>query len=204
MQLQSITFIASLSLSSFAFAGMDMPQMGGPMKHIAVHLHDNMLEAHVDDMVGTPVLQNYGEMYMGNASVLNGTMYNAQYGWMAEGLWAPPSGSFLWIEQLSATAGLSIFSGGTMMNPGTFDPIFGTDGSSNKIMWGGSMLHNWYSVTTPGDFSATYRLYFGDANGAAISGYEAAEVTLNWTTVPTPGAAAALALAAVRGRRRRA
>ena len=204
MQQFALVTTISLSLASGAFAGMDMPVFGGPMKHIAVHLHENMLEAHVDDSVPTPILQNYGQRYGGDASVLNDTMYNAQYGWMVEGLWAPPSGSFLWIEQISATAGLMAYSGGTMMSPGTFDPIFGTAGSSSAIMWGGTMLHNWYAVTAPGTYSATYRIYFGDINGIAIDGYEADEVTLNWTTVPTPGAVAVLGLlgAALRRRRR--
>jgi hypothetical protein len=134
----------------------------------------------VDGSIPTPELRNYGETYMGNASVLNGTMYNAQYGWMVEGFWSPPPGSSIWIEQTSATAGLMAYSGGTMMNQGTFAPIFGTAGSSPRIMWDGRMLHNWYAVTSPGRYSATYRIYFGDGNGVATPGYDAGEVVLRW------------------------
>lgn len=200
--------IASVSvvvLASFAGAAMaQMPQMGGEMKHIMVHLHmGNMLEGHVDPLVATPVLQNYGQSYMGNASILNGTMYNAQYGWMVEGFWAPPSGASLWIEQLSATPGLMVYSGGTMMNMGSFAPIFGTNGSSSRIQWNGTMLHNWYAATAAGSYSATYRIYFGDANGVATPGYEAGQVTLDWTAVPTPGSLALLGMGGLLAARRR-
>jgi hypothetical protein len=202
MHTHSIAIVLSITISSTAFAGMNMPVFGGPMKHIGVHLHGNALEAHVDHSVSTPLLQNYGETYMGNASVLNGTMYNAQYGWMVEGFWSPPVGASLWIEQIDATPGLQAYSGGTMMNPGTFAPIFGTAGSASAIQWSGSMLHNWYAVTAPGTYSATYRIFFADAFGVELSNYESDEVTLTWTAVPTPSALSCLALLAL-GRRRR-
>jgi MYXO-CTERM domain-containing protein len=122
---------------------------------------------------------------------------------MVEGFWAPPAGSVLWIEQLSATPGLLSYSGGTMMNQGSFAPIFGTAGSSSRIQWNGAMLHNWYAATSAGDYSATYRIYFGDAQGNATDGFQAGEVTLNWTAVPAPGAAGALGLAGLLATRRR-
>lgn len=181
--MKTCLFLASLALTAPAFA--QMPRMGGEMKHILVHLHGQMLEGHVDTLVATPILRDYGEEYMGAASVLNGTMYNAQYGWMAEGFWTPPQGSFLWIERTSATPGLLAYRGGTMMNPGSYDPIFGTGGSSPRIMWDGTMLHNWYAATAEGRYSATYRIYFGDADGTETPGYEAGEVELTWTT-PDP------------------
>lgn len=179
------------------------PQLGGEMKHIMVHLHGTHLGGHVDPLVPTPILRDYGQTYTGNASVLTGTMYNAQYGWMVEGFWAPPVGSHLWIEQIAATAGLRVYSGGTMMNQGTFDPIFGTAGSSARIMWSGSMLHNWYAVDRAGAYEATYRIYFGDALGAPTPGYMADEVELNWAAVPAPGTACVMALAGLAGARRR-
>lgn len=198
-----VTVVAVAALTTLAAA--QTPQMGGPMKHVMVSFDSmsNSLMAMVDPMVPTPVMQNYGDTYTGNASVLNGTMYNAQYGWMVEGFWAPPYGSFLWIEQLSATPGLLAYSGGTMMNQGTFAPIFGTAGSSSRIQWNGGMLHNWYAATTPGDYTATYRVYFGDASGVATPGYMEGGAMLNWTAVPAPGAAAVLGLGGLLVMRRR-
>ncbi|MCE2923941.1 MAG: hypothetical protein LW822_00530 [Phycisphaeraceae bacterium] len=204
--MQSVSSVVStLVLVTFAGSALaQTPRMGGPMKHIMVTLTGGTsLEAMADPSVPTPVMQNYGHTYTGNASVLNGTMYNAQYGWMVEGFWAPPSGSLLWIEQFSATPGLLAYSGGTMMNQGTFSPIFGTDGSSPRIQWSGTMLHNWYAANTPGDYTAIYRVYFGDANGVATPGSTAGEVTLNWTAVPAPGAAAVLGLGGLLAARRR-
>ncbi|KAA0217495.1 MAG: hypothetical protein DYG94_00195 [Leptolyngbya sp. PLA3] len=183
-----MVYIAAVSLASSAgLVGADTPRMGGPMKHIMVTYDDMMqtLMAHVDDSVPTPELKNYGETYDAPADVLNGTWYNAQYGWMIEGFWAPPGSSQLWIEQVSATPGLAVYSGGTMMHMGTFTPICGTDGSRPAFTWSGSMLHNWYAVTRGGPFSATYRVYFGDVNGVPLEGYGAGEVTLNWiSTAP--------------------
>lgn len=195
--------VAVTALTTLATA--QTPRMGGPMRHVMVSFDamSNSLIAMVDPMVPTPVMQNYSESYAGNTGVLNGTMYNAQYGWMVEGFWAPPSGSFLWIEQLSADPGLLVYSGGTMMNQGTFAPIFGTAGSLSRIQWNGAMLHNWYAATTPGDYTATYRVYFGDAGGVATPGYVEGGVVLNWTAVPAPGAAAVLGLGGLLAVRRR-
>ncbi|MFG0292237.1 MAG: hypothetical protein ACF8MJ_03680 [Phycisphaerales bacterium JB050] len=196
-----VAIAAAFAGTGIAYA--DMPQMGGPMKHIMVSLDGDMLMAHVDPSVPTPVLMDYGHEYDGDASVLNGTMYNAQYGWMVEGFWAPPSGSSIWIEQTSATPGLLAYSGGTMMDQGSFDPIFGTDGSSPRIEWDGTMLHNWYAVTAPGEYLASYAVYFGDDLGNPIPGFEPAQVTLQWNAVPTPASAALLGLAGCIGIRRR-
>lgn len=154
------------------------PRMGGEMKHIMVHFHEDemMLECHVDASIETPVLRNYGETYTGGASVLNGTLYNAQYGWMVEGFWTPPEGSLLWIEQVGASSGMSVYRGSN-----SWAPIFGTDGSSPRISWNGVMLHNWYAVTRPGTFTATYIVYFGDASGTPLEGYMPGDCAFEWT-----------------------
>lgn len=176
------SFLAiSTVLVLYAGALAQTPQMGGPMKHVMVGLGGNQLHAMVDPAVPTPIMHDYGDTYTGAAAVLNDTMYNAQYGWMVEGFWQAPDNTTLWIEQMSATPGLMAYSGGTMMNPGTFAPIFSTDGSSPRVAWDGRMRHNWYAAPMPGDYTATYRVYFGDAAGATIAEYPPAYVTLNWT-----------------------
>lgn len=174
-----ITLTSILALSSSSLA--QTPQFGGPMKHIMVGLSGNQLHAMVDPTVSTPIMHDYGDTYTGAAAVLNDTMYNAQYGWMIEGFWQAPDNATLWIEQTSATQGLMAFSGGTMMNPGTFVPIFSTGGSSARVSWDGRMRHNWYAAHMPGPYTATYRVYFGDAAGAELPEYPPAFVTLNWT-----------------------
>lgn len=110
----------------------------------------------------------------------------------------------MWIELLSATPGLSISSGGAFGNAGTFEPIFGTEGSSNRIEWSGTMLHNWYAGTTPGAYAHTYRLYVGDAEGNDV-GWSSAQVEWTFDIVPAPGAMAVFASGGLLagGRRRR-
>ncbi|MCL4222616.1 MAG: hypothetical protein KJZ65_14750 [Phycisphaerales bacterium] len=184
MKMFAVSVAAVFLVSLGGLACGDTPRMGGPMKHIMV-MYDDMMQtlmAHVDESVPTPELKNYGETYDPPADVLNGTWYNAQYGWMVEGFWTPPGSSHIWIEQISATPGLSVYSGGTMMNQGTFAPICGTNGSAPAFSWSGTMLHNWYAVRRGGQFEATYRVYFGDVNGVPLEGYGEAEVTINWTS----------------------
>jgi hypothetical protein len=181
VNLNTMHLVLALIAGCAASASGANPQMGGAMKHLGVELHGGtMLHVHVDNTVPTPEFADYGETYAAPADVLNGMMYNAQYGWMVEGFWTPPSGATLWIEQIAATPGLRAYSGGTMMNQGTFDPIFGTDGSSPRIAWSGAMLHNWYAVDASGVYQATYSVYFGDASGNPLAGYMPAEVTIDW------------------------
>lgn len=150
------------------------PDLGGEMKHIEVRLVETELRAEVDPLVATPVLRDSGVAYAGGASVLNGSTFNAQYGWTVGGFWAPPIGAFVYIEQIDATPGLRVYA------QGTYAPIFSTGGSSPRIRWNGAMLHNWYSTTTPGPHEATYLVYFGDAAATPLIGYQAATVTLHF------------------------
>lgn len=194
--------LVSVSFLAAGNAVAQTPSMGGPMEHIMVHLHGNAIEAHVHNH--HPLLMhNPAETYTGAAAVLNGLNYNAQYGWMVDGFWAPPTGSVIWIEQTSSTPGLLAYSGGTMMNQGTFAPIFGTEGSSTRIQWNGAMLHNWYAAAAPGTYTATYSIYFGDAEGNATTGYAAGTATLSWTVVPAPSSMLVLAGAGLLSSRRR-
>ncbi len=150
------------------------PDLGGPMKHIEVQLVGSTLEAHIDSLVDTPVLRDSGVLYTGGPAVLNGTHFNAQHGWSVGGFWSLPPGSFVWIEQIEASDGLTVYL------QGTYAPIFSTEGTSPRIRWSGAMLHNWYSTSTPGPHQATYIVYLGDAAGIPTSGYEGAVVALDF------------------------
>ncbi|MCC6675807.1 MAG: hypothetical protein IT436_01560 [Phycisphaerales bacterium] len=172
MQL-SLALLTATVAASTALA--QSPKMGGPMEHIMVSLTGNQLEA-MTMPTEPPLLKNYGETYAGPASILTGTFYNAQYGWMVEGFWSPPAGSSIWIECLSATPGLRAYA------PTTFTPVFGTAESSMRIRWSGVMLHNWYAADGAGLYNAQYRIYFGDADGNPTPGYRPGEVTLQWET----------------------
>lgn len=173
--------ITVLTAAATLAATCNAQHMGGPMKHVMIGLDGNSLTAMIDPNVPTPVLQRYwDEQYEGNASVLNDTWYNAQYGWMIEGAWQPPQGAQLWIEQLDASPNLLAY---LRM---AFDPIFGTDGSSPRILWDGTMMHNWYASAIHEPAFATYLVYLGDDSGEPINGYDGVQVDFVWNIEPCP------------------
>jgi len=179
--MQRTILIASLVASACVPTLAEDPKMGGPMKHMQVSFDGKALSVSIDPNVPTPELQDYGETYEGAAGVLDGTFYNAQYGWLVEGFWTPPSNSLLWIEETFATKGLEAYSGGNMNTPSSFAPIFGTNGSEMSVEWNGAMTHNWYAVEKRGNYVATYEIYFGDSAGVDTPGFDRQEVVLVWS-----------------------
>lgn len=78
-----------------------------------------------------------------------------------------------------------------------YNGIFGTGGSSTKWQWDGTMIHNVYAVPAAyitmqnQVFTATYKIYVGDANGDEILAAASASTTTTWSwkgpaTVPVP------------------
>lgn len=166
---------------SFALLGADgvalavSPQMGGSMKHVFITLGDDAVSVSLE---GDPSerlwLQDYGQVYAPPADVLDGSGYNAQYGWLAGGFVSPPPGAGIWIERVEQTEGLRTY------QALTFVPIFGTEGTPFRWQWDGTMTHNWYAVDECGKYEATYDVYVGDAMGEPVAGFLAARVTLRW------------------------
>ena len=124
-------------------------------------------------------------------AVLNGTQYSRRLGWDdANKNSGDPAllinnliqttygaGAGIWIDCLSKSAGLESYLAvgmNGMGSPNSYSGIFGTAGSDSKWKWDGMMDHNTYAVglnniTSPGQlFSATYKVYIGDANGVEI------------------------------------
>jgi len=145
--------------------------------------------------------------------VLNGTAFSRQLGWNpGTGMNAAAvqaafgSGAGIWIQEISSSAGLETYLavgkfGVNSNNTATVDPaanaytgIFGTNGSSQAWKWDYMMDHNTNTVPLSSivaanqQFSATYRLYIGDADGNDIAPGAATTTTWNWTAnaVPTP------------------
>lgn len=190
-----------LVVASAAPADYVIPQMGGgyvaqgtvSMKHADITFDGTSLAVHVDETVDTPVLRPLEEPDEFDPaqpwSVLNGKAYNFQYGWNSGGFILLPSGSWIWIEQLSATPGLEVY-----QNPPAtpaYAPIFGTSGSPWRWRWSGAMTHNVYAVANPllDQYEASYRVYLGDnTTGEPLPDYGSADVTFYWLATPVlPG-----------------
>lgn len=170
---QACAIVMASCLSCMASA--QSPHMGGPMVHLVVDFDGQTLSI-TPESTGPLVLHRYeGERYRGGAAVLDGTAYNAQYGWLVGGFWFPPGGSAVWIGRIESTPGLAVYA------QGTFAPIHGTDGSPDASTWNGVMLHNWYAAESPGPYEALYRVWFGDpVTGEPLEGFAPAEVLLQW------------------------
>lgn len=149
-------------------------------------------------------------------AVLNGTQYSRRLGWddanrigntdpsllinnLIQATYG--AGASLWIDCLTKSTGLESYlavGSNGMGSPNSYSGIFGTAGSSTKWQWDGMMDHNTYAVglddiTAPGQlFSATYKVYVGDALGNEILNPDFSSAstleTWTWQTVPEPTA----------------
>lgn len=61
------------------------PTLGGPMSHLLVSVFQQRVFLTFESPAMSTVVMQDGEGFAGDASVLNGTGYNAQFGWLANG-----------------------------------------------------------------------------------------------------------------------
>ena len=183
------------------------PARGGGLDTNAPMIHadifydyaSHQMSATLDTSKSTPKLlplpADYTFDSTSNYAVLNAKAYNYQYAWNPGGLFTNPPGAAVWIECLGTSPGLETYDAPgnkTISPPRTYDPIFGTAGSSTKWKWYGAMAHNTYAVLAPTNslVTAQYRVYFGDATTGSRAGYESygdATVTWIWNVdLPTP------------------
>jgi len=173
------------------------PQNVGPMHHILINFDGTDITLDAPDLDEPLPLRNFGETLNPPANVLEGKAYNDQYGWLANGIFSPPSEPIqtaFWIRVVSQSPGLETYQGGMRpITPNhTFAPIFETDGAPDIWQWNGTMTHNWYAAAQPGDYTATYEVYVGDLAGTPVSGFGSDTVTFTWRYVPEPAAAVLL------------
>ena len=120
--------------------------------------------------------------------VLNGTSYNAQYGWNPSGFWSIPFGTGIWIEMTNAPPGMEVYEEFGIAGGGSYAPIFGTAGSPPIWRWLGRMVHNIFAIRGPETdrYAADFHIYFGDpVTGSRFTELDDTFVHLEWTTVPT-------------------
>jgi len=201
-RLPMLMILSWLIVTATASAEYVLPQMGGGqvgqgaagMKHADITFDGASLAVHVDENVGTPHLRALADPDEFDPaqswSILNDKAYNFQYGWNPGGFFSLPSGSWIWIEQLSATPGLEVY-----FRPGSepepryelYEPILGTADSSARWWWSGAMTHNVYAVLDPlhDRYEANYRVYLGDdITGEPLPAYGSAEVTFQFLATP--------------------
>lgn len=164
------------------------PPLGGPMSHVLVTVAGDQFFVGFENASLNPVaLGTNVAGFEEEAAVLNRHGFNAQYGWLVSGFWAPPPGASVWMRVIDQAEHLKTYIGRDYTVPGVasytqFEPILGTAGSVDRFAWNGTMLHNYTATQVLGTHEATYEVYFGDAQGNVIPGSAApAQVTLTFT-----------------------
>ena len=116
---------------------------------------------------------------------VQGASFSQRYGFMMSGNSdAVPSNRQLWIRKLSGSTDLKFYRYSSSA-PKSFEPIFGTDGSTNALAWSLLMFHP--VVTAPpgtNSYTATFEVYVVDTNtGEEVPGSSSGPLAFNWTDV---------------------
>ncbi|MEQ9459452.1 MAG: hypothetical protein RIG82_00680 [Phycisphaeraceae bacterium] len=193
--------VVTLTLAATNLTRADGVSLGGLMNHINVGVSAPVdgsfpLTITLDTDPGDGLEMILGEPPLPEPyDVLVDRAYNAQFGWLRQGRWAPGPGEAAFIELIDATPGLSIYEGAFASDSGggisdglngehSLNPIFGTDGSPMVWQWDGRMTHHWNVSDAPGSYETTFRVFVaenlnglpGDLSPTFIPG----EITLTW------------------------
>ncbi|MEO0511432.1 MAG: hypothetical protein AAF108_00850 [Planctomycetota bacterium] len=174
--MRHVNICFGLVAAGWGTLGVSGQVLGGPMKHLLISQAGQSLAFSFETPVDGPLELTQAPLneFTGAASVLNGTGYNAQFGWLASGFFSLPVGSGVFVRTLEQSEGLSAY------DAFTFQPILGTDGSDEVWQWSGAMTHNWYTASSPGVYAASYEVFVGDALGQPLDGWDSALVDLSW------------------------
>jgi hypothetical protein len=96
-----------------------------------------------------------------------------------------PAGTAIWIRKLSSSPGLGAYRYRST-DPKAWEPIFGTAGVTNALMWNGMMFHPGFTAPPgTGTYTATFEAFLMDSTtGQPISGANSGPFDLNWTSMP--------------------
>lgn len=197
-------------------AQAENPTLGGPMSHLLITLFQNQVFiTYESPSMSVVSMQDNEGTFTGASSVLNNEGYNAQFGWLANGFISLPPSSGIFVRTVAMSEHLSVY------QQGSFDPILGTNGSSDIWQWNGTMTHNWYATDVHGTHSARYEVFVGDLFGNPRAGFTSGFIDFNFvygpdlsdridafsngsvSTVPAPGALCMLLACSTRGLKRR-
>lgn len=155
------------------------PSLGGPMSHILVTLFNNQIDLTLESPdLSTVTMQEPAQPLNGPAAILNGTGYNAQFGWLANGFIALPPDAGIYVRTLVASPHLSVY------DEITFETILGTSDSDEVWRWDGTMTHNWYSTAVHGPHLARYEVFVGDHHANPLGGYAPGTIELRFDHSP--------------------
>ena len=115
-----------------------------------------------------------------------GLAFSRRYGFTMSTATDPlPAGTSIWIRKISGPPELGAYRY-RVSAPKTWEPIFGTAGSSSALQWNGMMFHPAFTAP-PGtnDYSATFEAYLVDVNtGLEVPNSSTGPIVLNWTSLP--------------------
>jgi hypothetical protein len=97
-----------------------------------------------------------------------------------------PGNRQLWIRKLDSTPGISFYDYNDNFSPLTWNPIWGTEGTTNAVYWSGLMWH-FGAAAAPGtnEFSATFEVFVLDTDsGREVPNSSSGPLLLTWTEVP--------------------
>ncbi len=169
--------------------GMVMPMVRYDASHGRLHV---MLDPTVPDLV--PLLVSNPDDHFDPADpwydVLDpnrqGLAFSRRYGFVMDVASDPlPAGSAIWIRMLSSSPGLAAYRYRSS-NPKSWQPIFGTDGSPDALLWNGMMFHPGFAAPAgTGAHTATFEAFLVEnATGETVAGSDSGPFTFNWTSLP--------------------
>jgi len=217
-----ILFLAAAQpLPAANLNSLPTPMAQGGMIHVYVAFQDVLSNSFsVSTDAGTPQLRPLslwapGDNFLPSdpwydalSPSAQGLPFNSQYGFLIDSAMSDftPPGTSIGIQLLSATPGLQAhFYRAT--EPKAFTPVFTS--SHDYVLWTGNMWHPVFTAPGAGNYEATFQFFLANASAssvadfttpaAPVSGYDTANVTLQFTAVPEPATGVLLAggLAAV-------
>ncbi len=115
-----------------------------------------------------------------------GLSFSKRYGFVMGPTTDPmPADAAIWIRKLSGSPGLGFYRAHAMSLPYKWEPIFGTEGTTNALYWSATMFHP--CVTAPpgtNGFSAQFEAYLvNTVTGEEVADSGTGPFELNWTNV---------------------
>jgi hypothetical protein len=167
-----------LGFCGLCSTAMANPNLGGPMSHVLVSVYQQAVYLTLESPDMDTVVMQDGHGFTGPASILNGSGYNAQFGWLSNGFIALPPGAGMFVRTVGGSPWVDVYS------QWGFDPVLGTRGSDPVWQWNGTMVHNWYATRVHGEHTVTHEVFVGDQFGRPLDGWTSGTIDLRFLYGP--------------------